>query len=129
MILDEDEFKGYLLLRGFVKRSDYIISSDDNVCLWFNDEGFLTDVIYHFPPFDNMHIKYVQPDHFFKCSLTEYDGYNSLGIGFKINPVLFDIKNNEVMFKSFDNKDIFKMKLDINDFPICKQNDKVYVEI
>ena len=129
MILDVDEFRGYLLLKGFTKHSNYIISSDYNVYLRFNDEEFFTHILYFFPPFDNMCIKHVQSDHFFKCDLNEYDGYNSLGIGFKINPVLFDIKDNDVMFKSFDNRDIFNMKLDINDFPVYKQKNKVYVEI
>lgn len=128
-MLDADEFKGYLLLRGFIKSPEYIISSDNYIWLGLNDDGFFTHIIYFFPPFDNMHIKYVQPDHFFKCSLTEYAEYNSLCIRFKINPVLFDIKNNEVMFRSFDNKDIFNMKLNIKDFPIYRQKNKVYVEI
>ena len=126
MILDLDEFKGYLLLKGFVNRSGYIISADDNICLCLNDEDFFTRIIYYFPPFNNMKVNCTQPDHFFKYSLTEYDGYNSLDIKFKMNPVLFDIKNNGVLFKSFDNKDIFNMKLNLKDIPIYKRKNKVY---
>ena len=129
MMLDLDEFKGYLLLKGFVNRSDFVISVDNNICLRLNDEDFFTCVIYFLPPFNNMKVNCTQPDHLFEYSLTEYDGYNSLGIRFKMNPVSFDIKDNGVLFKSFDNKDIFNMKLNIKDIPIYKQKNKVYAEI
>ena len=129
MILDLDEFKGYLLLKGFVNRFGYVISADDNICLYLNGEDFFTRIIYYFPPFNDMEIDCIQSNRFFKYDLTEYDGYNSLDIRLKMNPVLFDIKNNGVLFRSFDNRDIFNMKFNIKDIPIYEHKNKVYVEI
>ena len=108
MRLDLEEFKGYLLLKGFIYRDSSLISLDNQVHFELNDDGTINCVVYHFPLYGKTFLTYKNDNRLFTATALVNDIYDgtTLIINFLTKPSYFDIFTDRILAKSIDDDDV-----------------------
>ena len=113
MRLDPEEFKGYLLLKGFVYEDFSLISPDNQVHFELNNDGTINYIVYHFPLYKKTFITYRNDKRLFTATVLVNDTYDdtTLIINFLTKPSHFDIFADRILAKSIDDDVVFRIYL------------------
>lgn len=115
MRLDLEEFKGYLLLKGFTYGNSFSsLTSPDNLMHFnFNADGTINYIAYYFPLYRKTFVEYKNDNPLFNATTLVNDTYNVtiLVITFLEKASYFDIFSDRILAKSIDDDVIFRIYL------------------
>lgn len=115
MRLGLEEFKGYLLLKGFTYGSSFSsLRSPDNLMHFkLNTDGTINYIAYYFPLYRRTFVEYRNDNPLFNATTLVNDTYDItiLVITFLTKPSYFDVLPNKILAKSINDEIIFQIYL------------------
>ena len=131
MRLGLEEFKGYLLLKGFTYGSSFSsLKSPDNLMHFnFNADGTINYITYYFPLYRRTFVKYKNDNPLFNATVLTNDTYDVtiLVITFLEKISYFDIFSGRILAKSIDDDVIFHLYLHGRELAHYEQNGELTV--
>lgn len=131
MRLDPEEFKGYLLLRGFTYHDSFSsLRSPDNLMHFkLNIDGTLNYIAYYLPLYRRTFVEYKNDNPLFNATVLVNDTYDVtiLVITFLEKISYFDIFSDRILAKSIDDDVIFRIYLHGWELDCHEQNGELTV--
>lgn len=133
MRLSLEEFKGYLLLKGFTYGNSFSsLRSPDNLMHFnFNADGTINYIAYYFPLYERTFVEYRnrKDNLLFNATVLTNDTYDVtiLVITFLTKSSYFDVFSNKILAKSIDDETIFQIYLHSRELAHYEQNGELTV--